>query len=429
MTKTKKTPSRLRILTARALVLVLLLAAAVAFGSQTRVTCQRTNAHLAGLQPTPQVQCQVIQDTQLPFTNLYLPIQSQEVLDLREAFWNRRNSTRSPSQRDLPSQTYDVLILVGKETIEVSWRDALGPINSFLKAPHRTEMVVSSQPDPRGWLVSWVLLLLAGLTLIDSAIILVFGQHRIAGWIGKAPNPDEPLPDTFLARVVGPAGCLLIVAAGLLFAFFGYRFVGPYAEHKVAALHSAAASGDLEALDRALDRGVSVEATEESGLRTALFFAIQSRSSEAVVRLLEAGANPNATDLSGTTPLHLAASLDNASAQALLDSGAVPDSISLCKAAAAGQTQVVTALLDAGVSVEDKDPQGWSPLHHAAASNRAPVARILLASGADPGARNDAGRLAWDLAFHPGSEVREMLPRPEPRGDTNGSATLEQTRH
>ena len=79
-----------------------------------------------------------------------------------------------------------------------------------------------------------------------------------------------------------------------------------------------------------------------------------------VILLLEANADPNETTInSGATPLHLAA--------------------------ASGDPGVLTALIQAGATVDAKESAwGQTPLIFAAANNRVEAIRVLISSGADP---------------------------------------------
>ncbi len=55
-------------------------------------------------------------------------------------------------------------------------------------------------------------------------------------------------------------------------------------------------------------------------------------------------------------------------------------------------------LLDAGADVNAKDRGGHTPLHRACSSGRVDVARLLLDHGADPNAREtDYGRTAFEM--------------------------------
>ena len=101
-----------------------------------------------------------------------------------------------------------------------------------------------------------------------------------------------------------------------------------------------------------------------------------------VERLLKAGADLNAKDKSGTTPLHLAAAKNSTPA-------------------------VLEVLLKAGADVNAKTTGGVTPLHFAAFSNPSPaVLEVLLKAGADPRAIDGAGKTPHALAK---PEYRDIL--------------------
>jgi ankyrin repeat protein len=103
-----------------------------------------------------------------------------------------------------------------------------------------------------------------------------------------------------------------------------------------------------------------------------------------VSRLFRAGADVNAKDRYGDTPLHFACSF--------------------------GHVQVVIALLDRGADTEVKDRHGWTPLHWASLYNHLAVVKALLSGGANILAVNDYGRLPIHFAVSKGnSEVAKCL--------------------
>ena len=115
--------------------------------------------------------------------------------------------------------------------------------------------------------------------------------------------------------------------------------------------------------------------------RTPLHMAAGSHSNPEVIQaLLAAGADLEARDDEGRTPLHMAAGSHS-------------------------NPEVIQALLAAGADLEARDDEGDTPLHRVAAythsyDHRNVVATViaLLATGANPLARNGVGKTPWDLA-------------------------------
>ena len=92
--------------------------------------------------------------------------------------------------------------------------------------------------------------------------------------------------------------------------------------------------------------------------------------------LLEQGAEVDARDQDGRTPLH--------------------------EAALSRSTAISYILLANLADLEARDEEGSTPLHLAAASGRATVVRRLLEAGADTGAKDGRGRTPMDLASEAG---------------------------
>ena len=125
---------------------------------------------------------------------------------------------------------------------------------------------------------------------------------------------------------------------------------------------------------------------------------------------LGAGADPNARDVFGLTPLHRAAEISQTPAviTALVNAGADPNArterpsaygFTPLHLAAFGQTPaVVTALLNAGADPNARTGSGNTPLHLAAAHSQTPaVVTALVNAGADPNARTGDGDTPFEL--------------------------------
>ena len=84
-----------------------------------------------------------------------------------------------------------------------------------------------------------------------------------------------------------------------------------------AQLRRAAEMGDVPALQALLDKKPAIDARDDAG-RTALMLATLHGRNQAVEALLSAGADPNAADAHGTTPLQAALAGDQAAIAAAL---------------------------------------------------------------------------------------------------------------
>ncbi|MCE5247709.1 MAG: ankyrin repeat domain-containing protein [Candidatus Polarisedimenticolia bacterium] len=141
-------------------------------------------------------------------------------------------------------------------------------------------------------------------------------------------------------------------------------------------LREAAALGDMPRLTKLLAEAdaETIEARGSDGW-TALHLAAFFGRAEAVLALLEAGADPRAVSANATanTPLH---------------------------AALAGRAglQIVDALLARGADAGAVAGAGVTPLHLAAKRGDAALVKRLLARGADPRAAMTTGRTPADVA-------------------------------
>ena len=204
-------------------------------------------------------------------------------------------------------------------------------------------------------------------------------------------------------------------------------------------LHGAARGGHARSVADLVAGGAKPNPINEAG-DTPLHEAARGGHLEAAGRLLNHGADPNLKSSCGGTALHAAAAAgQRGAAELLLARGALANAHSSAHAdpwspwhaaVEGGHRELAELLLrhggadkaagpiDAHRAAErgydarlrlllERDPDlvsrrdvvgGRTPLHWAGASGRSSIAELLLASGADPAARDKHGRTAADLA-------------------------------
>jgi ankyrin repeat protein len=161
--------------------------------------------------------------------------------------------------------------------------------------------------------------------------------------------------------------------------------------HAAGTVAAAARIGDLNQSRQLIEAGADVNAPEPDGT-TPLLWAVYNSSPELVRTLLEAGADPDIRNSLDITPLLQASRYGNAGMiSALLASGASLADASLSTepplmaAARAGNLDAVKLLLDAGA-----DPNGTEPVDQqtalmwAVAEGHHAIASALLEAGANP---------------------------------------------
>jgi ankyrin repeat protein len=208
-------------------------------------------------------------------------------------------------------------------------------------------------------------------------------------------------------------------------------------------LSHAARFGNLDVIDLLLARGAPIDARNLSGA-TALYAASERGHAAVVARLIERGADVKLVGRSGISPIAAAAYAgSDATVEILLAHGAderiadetgkppivyaaaggrldivkrllarnidvnarYPHELTLLMWAAGADekveqaevVKVVTFLLDGGAHIDDRDARGRTALMIAAEGGRAEVVTLLLARGADPSLRDNAGKRAADL--------------------------------
>jgi ankyrin repeat protein/pimeloyl-ACP methyl ester carboxylesterase len=180
---------------------------------------------------------------------------------------------------------------------------------------------------------------------------------------------------------------------------------------------SAAEAGDQELLIKPIASGANVEAKNGRYQETALSVA-SSKGNEKIVRtLIEGGANLNAQDPSGQTPLHLAIKGECIEVmETLLRAGAdkesrnAKDETPLMYACVQNKPRAVQALVDAGANLETKSANSKTPLYHSARKGLTAIVEILIKGGAN---KDTLGKNDWTplhiSVYYKHTEISTML--------------------
>jgi ankyrin repeat protein len=179
------------------------------------------------------------------------------------------------------------------------------------------------------------------------------------------------------------------------------------------SLLSAVEDGDVPTIAAAIDAGASVRCADDKGttlLHTLVIDWVEGgdegEPSEPVAKLLvDRGADANALDATGKTPLMLACVLQKIEAvQGLLAAGADPNaagpdsSSALEYALRAGDPDLVTALLRGGANPNQRMSGDGLPLIGAVGMGTPALVGLLLRAGADPNLTSAMGTSALDHA-------------------------------
>ncbi|QDL54984.1 ankyrin repeat domain-containing protein [Rhodoferax aquaticus] len=171
-------------------------------------------------------------------------------------------------------------------------------------------------------------------------------------------------------------------------------------------LHRCAESKHVKTVEALLEMGVDVESKTGDG-ETALVLACKKGYLEMVDSLLRLGADIDGPTERGTTPLMWAANCGELKVvEFLLLKGADARRLNDLKMSAlhaaiySDRPQCARLMVESGLEIDFKGPDGQTPLHLAAEDVQLlPMLEYLIEAGADPFIKDDAGDLPLNIAL------------------------------
>ncbi|EPQ14012.1 Neurogenic locus notch like protein 3 [Myotis brandtii] len=237
---------------------------------------------------------------------------------------------------------------------------------------------------------------------------LVAADIRVAPAMALTPPQGEADADGMDVNVRGPDGFTPLMLAS----FCGGALEPMPAEEDEAEDTSASIISDL------ICQGAQLGARTDRTGETALHLAARYARADAAKRLLDAGADTNAQDHSGRTPLHTAVTADAQGVFQILirnrstdlDARMADGSTALILAARLAVEGMVEELIASHADVNAVDELGKSALHWAAAVNNVEATLALLKNGANKDMQDSKEETPLFLAAREGSyEAAKLL--------------------
>ncbi|KAE8294283.1 Neurogenic locus notch-like protein 2 [Larimichthys crocea] len=238
-------------------------------------------------------------------------------------------------------------------------------------------------------------------------------QHRKAADITLTPPQADLDTDCLDVNVKGPDGFTPLMLASLR------NGGGPDCSlHGEEEEDSGGEEPGPSVISDLITQGASLMAQTDRTGETALHLAARYARADAAKRLLDAGADPNAHDNMGRTPLHAAVAADAQGVFQILirnratelDSRMNDGTTPLILAARLAVEGMVEELIHCHADINAVDDHGKSALHWAAAVNNVEATLVLLKNGANRDMQDNKEETPLFLAAREGSfEAAQVL--------------------
>jgi ankyrin repeat protein/L-ascorbate metabolism protein UlaG (beta-lactamase superfamily) len=175
---------------------------------------------------------------------------------------------------------------------------------------------------------------------------------------------------------------------------------------QVEEIHEAARSGDIARLESLLEQDTALIDARDEDRHTPLHSAAAAGRVDAVMFLLERGADPDARNTADQSPLLYAAFGNHAGiVEALIERGAPFDyrdtrnMSPLMFASRQGSAEVVRLLVEKGAAFDEPGFRGRTPLHFAAMNGHVDIVEFLVGKGASLDKADEDGLTPLGLAL------------------------------